>query len=195
MGGNYNRLGVCVGELDAVELKCTRWNGYPCSDPIVGRTGEVCTRKARFAAREFENTLEVVEVVGVGNRESIFDFACKCRYEAKIPVPARFLTVDLSHSGFSSMKSLQVLVLVLSYSLPNSRSRSVLIQASRSRSARSQSRLPSNANWRSENDPSESSETYPGPHSLYRGVLSRCRLLIRHPSPVLELELEGDRRL
>jgi hypothetical protein len=93
-------LGVCVGELDAVELKCTRWNGCPCSDPIVGRTGEVCTRKARFAAREFENTLEVVEVVGVGNRASIFDFACKCRYEAKIPVPARFLTVDLSHSGF-----------------------------------------------------------------------------------------------
>ena len=94
-------------------VKYTRWNGCPCSNPIVGRTGEVSSREARFAAREFENTLEVVEVVGVGNRESIFNFACKCRYEAKIPVPARFLTVDLSHSGFSSMKSLQVLFFVL----------------------------------------------------------------------------------
>jgi hypothetical protein len=100
MGGEDNRLGVCVGEVDAVELKYTRWNRYPCSNPIAARTGEVCTREARFAAREFENTLEVVEVVGVGNTESIFDFACKCQYEAKIPVPAHFLTVDLSHSRF-----------------------------------------------------------------------------------------------
>jgi hypothetical protein len=84
-------------------VKYTRWNGCPCSNPIVGRTGEVCTPEARFAAREFENTLEVVEVVGVGNRESIFNFACKCRYEANIPIPARLLplvTVDLPHSGF-----------------------------------------------------------------------------------------------
>ena len=50
----------------------------PGPDPIVGWTGEVCARNARFPASEFENMLEVVDVVGVENGESISDFACKC---------------------------------------------------------------------------------------------------------------------
>jgi hypothetical protein len=39
------------------------------SDPMVGWTGEVCARKARFAPNKFENLLEVVKVVGVENGE------------------------------------------------------------------------------------------------------------------------------
>jgi hypothetical protein len=76
IGGDGNRSGVCVGEVDAVELKYTGWNGYP--DSIVAQTGEVCARNAMFAVNEFGNTLEVREIVGVENRESISDFACKC---------------------------------------------------------------------------------------------------------------------
>ena len=72
--------------MDAVELKCICLNGYSCSDPIVGRTGEGHVRKARFTANKFENTLEMREVVGMKDGGPISDFACKCRYEAQIPV-------------------------------------------------------------------------------------------------------------
>ena len=34
-----SRSGVCVGEIDAVEFKCTCWNGYP--DPVVAQTWKV----------------------------------------------------------------------------------------------------------------------------------------------------------
>jgi hypothetical protein len=190
--------GVCVGEVDAVELKCTRWGGYPCSDPIVGRTGDVCARKARFAANEFENTLERREVVGVKNGEPVSDFARKCRYEAKNPSAGSIPPTsdgNLSHSSFPPDEIAPSPLPCISQ-IPRSRSRSVLLQASRSSPARLRSRLPSNVNRRSENDPS-SSEAHSGPHSLYQGVSSRRHLLIHNPSLVLtlELELERDRGL